>query len=160
MRSAVALILAAAASAAFAPSVLAGEGCTVACGKVENRSGYELRFTTNPDPNKLVKTTCKQGGYGAQDGYCQIGNWCPGYPLCKVSSTRVHCTQCKAPQKKSIGGDGYDVDAFTFPFNDFWVGQYGHWSLVKAGVWYQQHGGKHTCEWSSGGVGSKAIRCS
>ncbi|KAJ3146555.1 hypothetical protein HDU86_008487 [Geranomyces michiganensis] len=154
------LALLVAAAALFAPSVLAGEGCSVACGKIENKTGFELRYTTNPHPDKLIKTKCIQGGFDPKEGYCQIDNWCPKYPLCKARPTPVHCTQCTAPKGKTIGGNNYDVDAFTFPYNDFYVGQWGHWSFYKRGVWYQQHGGKHTCEMSTGGVGKNAIRCS
>lgn len=95
-------------------------GCSSGpCGRVENNSGRNMLYTTNPNTD-----------LGAHAGRCHFWNW---YDTPWNLDRVVSCTHQTLANGAGKGGcrERIDVDGFTFASNAYWVFGTRH----NAGVW-------------------------
>ncbi|KAF2218770.1 hypothetical protein BDZ85DRAFT_253288 [Elsinoe ampelina] len=120
------------------------DGCIAGiCGKVKNQSSWQLRTTDNPNCAWDATTTRKC------DNKCNIWNWsCSGATGCgKV----VNCKQLYLSPGFTTGGNGKDIDAFTYADREyFYAGKMrtrGVWSKFNTltTIVCKDHGGYPCC---------------
>jgi hypothetical protein len=103
--------------AALTASRASADGCQAgSCGRVTNNTPWNMYVTTT---------------LGSGPDYCDVWNWEGGqFPSWKHAS----CTQVLLRPGETMGGDGVDVDAYTFNDREY-KEQFGRFATTKRGVW-------------------------
>lgn len=87
------------------------------CGDAANASGFELRVTTT---------------LGSGPHYCDVWNWGGGST---PKWQHAKCTQIVLSPGRTMDDVGVDVDAVTFPYDNYLLNFHGSWSWKTRGVW-------------------------